>query len=52
VIKPKNQAKILCSFKAFCYLYDIFNWYCNWFHLLLKEDRDFLWQHNTSYKRN
>ena len=38
----------MCSFEAFCDLYDTFNWYSNRFHLLLKAET----YDNTSYKSN
>ena len=39
----------MCSFEAFCDLYDTFNWYSDWFHLLLKKAETY---DNTSYKSN
>ena len=32
----------MCSFEVLCDLYDTFNWHSNWFHLIIKEGREFL----------
>jgi len=44
------KQKIICSFEAFCDLYDTFYCYSNEFHLLLKKAETSY--DNTSYKSN